>query len=141
MSSDGKQRVIWRSLEEKSDPARLAAAACGSDVVKQHVPSEELFSLNRRKFMTLSGAIASLTGLEGCLRRPLENIMPYTEMPEYVNPGMPAHYASVLNMGGEAVGIVATSREGRPTKIEGNPDHPTSRGATSMWMQSSILDL
>jgi len=134
-------RVIWRSLEEKEDPSRLQAEACGSDVVKQHVGPQELFQLNRRKFMTLSGSIATLAGVEGCIRRPVENILPYTDMPEYVNPGVPSHYASVLNVAGEAVGILGTSREGRPTKLEGNPDHPTSRGATNLWVQSSILDL
>ena len=134
-------RVVWRSLEEKEDPSRLQEDACGSDVVKQHVAPEELFQLNRRKFLTLSGSIATLAGVEGCIRRPVENILPYTDMPEYVNPGVPNHYASVINIAGEAVGIVGTSREGRPTKLEGNPDHPTSRGATNMWAQSSILDL
>jgi molybdopterin-containing oxidoreductase family iron-sulfur binding subunit len=151
MSSEGKVpssndsstqgRVIWRSLEEKVDPSRNNDAACGSDVVKQHVAPKELFQLNRRKFMTLSGSIAALAGMEGCIRRPEENIMPYTMMPEYVNPGFPAHYATVMNQSGEAVGVLATSREGRPTKLEGNPDHPTSRGATNIWIQSSILDL
>jgi molybdopterin-containing oxidoreductase family iron-sulfur binding subunit len=145
MNTEGKapssSRVIWRSLEEKADPSRLQEDACGSDVVKQHVAGEDLFHLNRRNFLTLSGAITTLAGIEGCIRRPVENIMPYTDMPEYVNPGQPAHYASVLNAGGEAVGILATSREGRPTKIEGNPDHPISRGATDLWTQSSILNL
>jgi Fe-S-cluster-containing dehydrogenase component/anaerobic selenocysteine-containing dehydrogenase len=134
-------RVVWRSLEEKADPARLQTAACGSDVVKSSVSSEQLFSLNRRKFMTLSGAIGALAGVEGCIRRPVENILPYADMPEYVNPGVPQHYATVVNAGGEALGVIATTYEGRPTKLEGNPDHPTSRGATDMWTQSAIWDL
>jgi Fe-S-cluster-containing dehydrogenase component/anaerobic selenocysteine-containing dehydrogenase len=140
-SNPSAGRVVWRSLEEKANPERTQQAASGSDVVKQTVRGEDLFRLNRRKFMTLSGAITTLAGVEGCIRRPVENIMPYADMPEYVNPGIPQHYATVLNAGGEALGVLATCYEGRPTKLEGNPDHPTSRGATDLWTQSAILDL
>jgi len=133
-------RVVWRSLEEKADPSRTQSS-CGSDIVKQHVGAEELFQLNRRKFLTLSGAITTLAGIEGCIRRPVENILPYTDMPPEVNPGVPQHYASVVNQGGEAVGIVARCHEGRPVTLAGNPDHPSSLGGTDLWTQSSILDL
>jgi Fe-S-cluster-containing dehydrogenase component len=148
MSSDNQettpasnQRVFWRSLEHKADPELAKAAACGSDVVKGNVSSQELFSINRRKFLTLSGAIGTLAGVEGCIRRPVENILPYSDMPEYVNPGVPLHYATVGTSDGEPLGLVVTTYEGRPTKVEGNPDHPTSQGATDMWAQASILDL
>jgi len=141
MARTTTNRVAWRSLESKADPSALQAEACGSDVVKQHVGAEDLFQLNRRKFLTLSGAIGTLASVEGCIRRPAENILPYTDMPEYVNPGVPSHYATAVSEGGEVLGVVSTSHEGRPTKLEGNPEHPTSRGATSMWVQSSILDL
>jgi molybdopterin-containing oxidoreductase family iron-sulfur binding subunit len=132
---------VWRSLEEKADPEGVRKASCGSDVVKQTLAGNELLRLNRRKFLTLSGAMTTLAGVEGCVRRPIENIMPYTDMPEQVNPGVPSHYASVMNIGGEALGILATCYEGRPTKLEGNPDHPTSRGSTDVWTQASILEL
>ncbi len=148
MSSEGRnpqssseKRVFWRSLEQKADPARVDAEACGSDVVKQTILGSELLTLRRRKFLTLSGAMTALAGIEGCVRRPVENIMPYADMPEYINPGVPLHYATVQNRNGEALGLVVTSFEGRPTKIEGNPDHPTSRGATDLLAQAAILDL
>jgi Fe-S-cluster-containing dehydrogenase component/anaerobic selenocysteine-containing dehydrogenase len=146
MSSANKQsttdkRVVWRSLEQKADPARLQEEACGSDVVKQTIDTKELFTLRRRNFMTLGGAMATLAGIEGCIRRPVENIMPYADMPEYVNPGVPLHYATVSNRQGEALGLLVTTYEGRPTKIEGNPDHPTSLGAADLLTQASILDL
>jgi Fe-S-cluster-containing dehydrogenase component/anaerobic selenocysteine-containing dehydrogenase len=146
MSSDNEttssaKRMLWRSLEHKADPARLEQAGSGSDVVNRNIEAKDLFTLNRRKFMTLSGAIGTLAGIEGCIRRPAENIMPYADMPEYVNPGVPNHYATVTSVAGEALGLVVTSYEGRPTKVEGNPDHPASLGATDMWAQSSILDL
>jgi Fe-S-cluster-containing dehydrogenase component/anaerobic selenocysteine-containing dehydrogenase len=135
------QRVIWRSLEDKANPAGLAEAACGSDVVKRNVSGEELFSLNRRKFLTLSGAIGTLASIEGCIRRPVEKILPYSDMPEHTNPGVAMHYATVMSGGGQPLGLVVTTHEGRPTKVEGNPDHPASLGATDIWAQSSILDL
>src|SRR5262245_24168926 len=133
MSSEiGKQlpngkpgQVIWRSLEQKADPALLREQASGSDVVKQHVDLFELTKLRRRNFLTLSGAISALAGLPGCIRRPVEKIMPYTEAPEDVAIGVPSHYATVMNSGGEALGLLVTSYEGRPTKIEGNPEHPS----------------
>jgi hypothetical protein len=139
-SSSGK-RIFWRSLEHKADPARAEAAACGSDVVKRNVTRDELFSINRRKFLSLTGAMGTLAGIEGCIRRPTENILPYSDMPEQVNPGVPSHYATVTTTDGDPLGLVVTSYEGRPTKVEGNPDHPVSRGATDVWAQSSILDL
>jgi Fe-S-cluster-containing dehydrogenase component/anaerobic selenocysteine-containing dehydrogenase len=135
------QKMLWRSLDQKADPAKVQEAQCGSDVVKRNIDQSELFTINRRKFLTLSGAIGTLAGVEGCIRRPAENIMPYADMPEYVNPGVPMHYATVTTSSGEALGLVVTSYEGRPTKVEGNPDHPASLGATDIWAQSAILDL
>ncbi len=139
-TSSGK-RVFWRSLEEKSQPEAHREEADGSDVVKQTVSSEELFTLRRRNFLTLSGAMATLAGVEGCVRRPVENIMPYADMPEYINPGVPLHYATAIQRNGEALGLVVTTFEGRPTKIEGNPDHPASLGSTDMLAQAEILGL
>jgi Fe-S-cluster-containing dehydrogenase component/anaerobic selenocysteine-containing dehydrogenase len=140
-ASRPNQRVIWRSLDSKAEPAKAAEEARGSDVVKRNIDRAELFTINRRKFLTLSGSIGALAGLEGCIRRPAENIMPYADMPEYVNPGVPMHYATVTAAQGEPLGLVVTSYEGRPTKVEGNPDHPSSLGATDIWAQSAILDL
>src|SRR5688500_16919820 len=63
-------KAFWRSLEEKEDPTRLQSEANGSDVVKQTIPLTELSRVNRRSFLTLSGAISTLAGIEGCVRRP-----------------------------------------------------------------------
>src|SRR4051812_17182969 len=140
MSSPGP-KVLWRSLEEKAAPQRLQAEAHGSDVVKQAIDVSELSRLKRRNFLTLSGAISAMAGLPGCIRRPIERIMPYTDPPEDGSPGVPLHYATVMQRRGEALGLLVRSHEGRPTKIEGNPDHPTSFGATDMLAQASVLEL
>ena len=135
------RKVFWRSLEEKADPEAQQAQAHGSDVVKQTVDVSELSRLNRRTFLTLSGAVSALAGIEGCIRRPVEKILPYTNAPEDVSPGVASHYATVLNRGGEALGLLVQCYEGRPTKIEGNPDHPSSLGTTDLLAQAAVLDL
>lgn len=106
------------------------------------VVTEELLSpVSRRNFLTLMGASISLAGLTGCFRRPEEYILPYSKAPEEVNPGIPNFYASTFVLGGYALGALVENHEGRPTKIEGNPDHPASLGATNVFMQASLLDL
>jgi Fe-S-cluster-containing dehydrogenase component len=100
-------------------------------------PSE----LSRREFLRLSGATLALTGLGACTKQPIEKIVPYVkETPEIV-PGKPLHFASATTFNGYAQGIIVKSREGRPIKIEGNPDHPASLGATTIWAQADLLDL
>ena len=136
----GGAKVFWRSLEMKADADRAAEHA-GSDVIKRTVDARELTRLNRRNFMTLSGAIGALAGLEGCIRRPAEKILPYSEAPDDVTLGNALHYATAVQRRGETVGLLVTANEGRPTKIEGNPVHPASRGATDIFTQSRILDL
>ena len=97
--------------------------------------------LSRREFIRLSGATLALAGLGACTRQPLEKIVPYVrQMPEIV-PGKPLHFATATTLNGYAQGIIVTSREGRPIKIEGNPDHPVSLGATTIWAQADLLDL
>jgi Fe-S-cluster-containing dehydrogenase component/anaerobic selenocysteine-containing dehydrogenase len=136
-------KVFWRSLEEKADSERYAQAAHGSDVVNRTIDASELSRLKRRHFMTLSGAIGALATLEGCIRRPVEKILPYTDAPSAgdLTIGVASHYATVTAQRGEALGLLVNSHEGRPTKIEGNPDHPASAGSTDLWAQASVLDL
>src|SRR5215212_2370477 len=90
--------------------------------------------------MTLVGASLSLAGLAGC-RRPVEEIVPYVKAPEDVVPGMPRYYATTMPFGRSAYGLIVESHEGRPTKIEGNPSHPSTLGASSARVQASVLGL
>jgi Fe-S-cluster-containing dehydrogenase component/anaerobic selenocysteine-containing dehydrogenase len=138
MTSD---RVFWRSLEAKEHPEQAREHAAGSDIVKRSIDAPSLIRLRRRQFLTLSGAISALAGVGGCIRRPVEKIMPYTELPEDVTVGVASHYASVLTRRGEALGVVVQSSEGRPTKVEGNPEHPASAGSTDLHAQAALLDL
>ena len=97
-------------------------------------------SIGRRGFMFFAGAIAALAA-EGCARRPVEKIMPYSKAPEHVLPGVANHYATVRQYRSDAIGILVESHEGRPTKIEGNDKHPSSNGATDLWTQAAIFEL
>src|SRR5690242_18893323 len=86
------------------------------------------------------GASIAMATTEGC-RRPVENILPYTRIPENVIPGVPSHLAILIEQHIESAGLLDVSHEGLPTKIEGNPDHNTSRGGTDLLTQASVLDL
>ncbi len=96
---------------------------------------------SRRTFLKVMGASLALAGLYGCTRRPEEKIVPYVRQPEQLVPGVPLFFATALTLGGYARGVLVESHEGRPTKIEGNPDHPASLGATDVFMQAEILSL
>src|SRR5207244_9295875 len=77
----------------------------------------------------------------GCSYQPPENIVPYVDQPEDLIPGKPFYYATAFPRGGYALGVLAESHMGRPTKLEGNPDHPASLGATDAFTQASLLGL
>ncbi len=82
-----------------------------------------------------------LAGVTACTKQPEETIVPYVRQPEEFIPGVPLYYATAMQMGGVATGLLVTSHLGRPTKIEGNPDHPGSRGASDYFHQASILTM
>lgn len=120
----------WRNLEEYAGDARVEAP--------DESPPDEA---SRRKFIQLMGASFALAGAGACTRQPPEFIVPYVEPPESAIPGRPTYFASAAPMNGVAQGVIVETHLGRPTKIEGNPDHPASLGATSVNSQASVLDL
>ncbi|MBI2897019.1 MAG: 4Fe-4S dicluster domain-containing protein [Deltaproteobacteria bacterium] len=98
---------------------------------------------DRREFLRLMGASMALAGLGAgaCTRQPTEKILPYSSQPEELTPGEPLLYATALTLGGFARGVLVESREGRPTRIDGNPLHPASLGATDAFAQAELLAL
>ena len=96
---------------------------------------------NRREFLTLMGASLGLAGLTGCIRMPEEKLAPYAHRPNNRTPGVPVSYATAMEIGGIAQGLLVTSYDGRPIKIEGNPSHPLNRGAADAIAQASVLEL
>jgi molybdopterin-containing oxidoreductase family iron-sulfur binding subunit len=138
--------IVWRSLESKRDPETAAITAkaefplgmADNGPVETMPQTAENRGFGRRNFMLFAGASAALFG---CARRPVEKIMPYAKQPEQAVPGMSYYYATVREHRGEALGLLVESHEGRPTKIEGNPDHPTSLGSTDALAQATVWDL
>ena len=95
---------------------------------------------SRRHFMQLLGASMALGGLAAC-RRPVEHIMPFSDRPEELIPGIPLHYATAMPLRGSVQPLLVKSNDGRPTKIEGNAQHPGGTGATGVFEQASLLNL
>jgi Fe-S-cluster-containing dehydrogenase component/anaerobic selenocysteine-containing dehydrogenase len=92
----------------------------------------------RRDFLTVMGASMAMASF-ACARRPVHKIIPYVVQPEEIVPGNANYYASTSRVDGS--GILVKTREGRPIKIEGNPDHPINRGKLSAQSQAAVLSL
>src|SRR5690348_4335002 len=97
--------------------------------------------IDRRDFLRLAGAGLALAGLDGCSRMPAEHILPYVDNRPELTPGVGQYYATAMMIDGFATGLIVESHEGRPTKIEGNPQHPASLGASGAIHQASVLQL
>ncbi|MGH9389094.1 MAG: TAT-variant-translocated molybdopterin oxidoreductase, partial [Vicinamibacteria bacterium] len=128
-------KEYWRSLEELAE----------TDDFREHLHREFRVPIDsgvdRRELLALMGASIALAGLTSCTRQPTERIYPYVKPPEEVVPGEPLFYATAHLHGGYARGVLAESHQGRPTKIEGNPLHPASLGATDVFAQAFVLGL
>ena len=130
----------WRCLEELSDSEQF------HEFLKQEFPQQAaglLDGVGRRDFLKLMGASLALAGLNACGRAaPVDKkIVPYVNQPETMVIGKPMFFATAFPMSGVGTGVLVESHEGRPTKIEGNPNHPASLGATDAFAQASILTL
>ena len=103
-------------------------------------PSE---AVDRRHFLAVVGASAAAAGVAGCSPRPAPpgEIVPYVRPPEQLTPGVPLTFATAMELAGSAVGLLVTSRDGRPTKVEGNTHHPGSLGSSDVFTQASLLGL
>ena len=131
-------RMFWRSLEEYAQTPEF------EELLHREFPSQlDQWNdpIGRRRFLTLMAASLAFGGIAGCTRPPQEAIVPYVKAPEELVPGKPLFYATAMPRNGYGLGLLVESHMGRPTKIEGNPDHPASLGATDAIAQASILSL
>ncbi len=136
LSENGKD--YWRSVEEFADTPEFG------EFVKREYPNhaeEWNDSLSRRNFIKFMGASLAFAGLSGCVIQPAEKIVPYVRSQEDSLPGKPLFFATAMSIGGVATGLLAKSFEGRPIKLEGNPEHPGSLGSTDIFAQASLLDM
>jgi molybdopterin-containing oxidoreductase family iron-sulfur binding subunit len=136
--ADKDSAEMWRSLGE----------LCENEEFQQFLDDEFpqvsrplRLNMDRRQFLTLSGASLALAGLSGCRFLPQDKIVPYVKAPEDQIPGKALYYASATLLGGYARGVLVESHEGRPTNIQGNPDHPATLGSSDAFIQAEVLNL
>ena len=136
----------WRSLEE------LAGSEGFQEMLHREFPrfaaewpcqdnGNANPGVSRRGFLELAAASLALAGLTACTTQPQETIVPFVRQPENYIPGHPLYYATAMELAGTGLGLLAESHLGRPTKLEGNPEHPASLGATDALAQASVLSL
>ncbi|MEC9476006.1 MAG: TAT-variant-translocated molybdopterin oxidoreductase [Planctomycetota bacterium] len=131
-------QALWRSLDEYADSPEFRT------LIEKEFPNHapELFhSTSRRHFLKVMGASVALAGgLAGC-RWPQQQILPHTSRPEGRAPGVPVSYASCWEQQEVAEGVLVTSYDGRPIRVDGNGDHPFQSGSATSQMQASVLGL
>jgi len=130
--------MYWRSLGELADTLEFR------EYLHREFPeqaSEWNDPKGRRQFLKLMTASLALAGVGACTKQPSEQIVPYIKQPEDIVPGRPLFFASAITLSGIAQPVLVESHMGRPTKIEGNPQHPASLGATDAITQAAVLDL
>ncbi|MGH9330057.1 MAG: TAT-variant-translocated molybdopterin oxidoreductase, partial [Vicinamibacterales bacterium] len=129
---------FWRNVEEYTASREI------EELVHREFPalaSEFTDPVGRRRFLQVMGASLALAGAGACTRQPDESIVPYVRQPEEIIPGRPLYFATAIPEAGVAMPVLVESQMGRPTKIEGNPEHPASLGATDARTQAAILTL
>ena len=139
----GKGPEVWKSLKEYYDDPEILKAKANEfmDGVTDDFDASKLSGVSRRRFLALLTASAAFAVTSCSDYRDKGEIIPYTKRPEDVLPGTPNYYASSCKGCSQACGVLIKTREGRPIKIDGNPDHPISKGKICAKGQSSIFDL
>jgi MoCo/4Fe-4S cofactor protein with predicted Tat translocation signal len=142
-TSNNNESKYWKSLRAYyNDPS------VGEDKAREFAKDvtgdfdvDSMSPMNRKQFLALVSASAAFAAA-GCSNyRDKGEIVPYTKKPEEITLGKANYYASTLVENGQEYGILIKTREGRPIKIDGNPDHPTNKGKISAKGQASILNL
>jgi molybdopterin-containing oxidoreductase family iron-sulfur binding subunit len=128
--------VYWRSLEELADSEGFHRW-----LRQQNPRLGEALLMDRRGFLKLLGASLALAGLAACSHPPQTEIVPYVHKPVGQVDGLSRYFATVLTREGHAQGVLVADHQGRPTKAEGNPQHPASLGGTDIFAQAAILQL
>src|SRR3984957_10880223 len=133
---DGKR--FWQSIDQLAETKEYREFL---ENEFPHDPEKDKEGINRREVLKLAAASAALAGLSACTKLPTQKIVPYVKPPEEIIPGRPLFYATSMPLAGVASGLLVESHMGRPTKIEGNPEHPGSLGGTDVFAQAATLGL
>jgi len=134
----GRGPAFWRTLEEAAETEEM------TEYIEQEFPGlsgQIPQGVDRRSLLKVMAASLAMAGAAACTKQPKELIVPYVRQPENIIPGTALFYATAMTTGGYARGLLVESHLNRPTKAEGNPDHPASLGATTIFEQASILNL
>ncbi len=137
MSDQSNQTTYWKSLNE------LAQNEEYKNYAEREFPenaTELTDQVSRRSFLRVMGASIALAGFASC-RKPVQKILPYSRQPENMILGEPLFYATSMPFQDSVTGLLITNNEGRPSKVEGNPDHPASGGRTNIYHQASMLEM
>jgi MoCo/4Fe-4S cofactor protein with predicted Tat translocation signal len=131
------ENTYWKSLNE------LAKNKEYKKYAEREFPedaSELTDQVSRKSFLRVMGASIALAGFASC-RKPVQKILPYSRQPEDKVLGVPSFYATSMPFQDTVTGLLVENNEGRPTKIEGNEDHPASRGKTNIYHQAAVLGM
>ena len=137
MTDTPKKNTYWKSLNElakNEEYKKFAEREFPEDA------SELTDQVSRRSFLRVMGASIALAGFASC-RKPVQKILPYTKQPEDLILGEPNFYATSMPFQDAVAGLIVENNEGRPTKLEGNEDHPSSGGRTNIYHQAGILGM
>ncbi len=134
--------LYWRSLGQLEATGADGSVELQASLAREFpdgiadAPDE----VSRRGFLSAVAASVALAGMTGC-RKPVTTILPFNKRPEGFRPGMPQLYATTLVRGGRGIGVLVRSSDGRPTKIDGNPAHPSSLGGSDLRLQAELIQL
>ena len=133
-------RRFWKNLDELAETAEFQEMVA-EEFPRQAGAGEWVDAVSRRGFLKVMGASFALAGLAGCTKQPDEPIYPYVKQPEDLVFGKPMYFATAYPFATGAIPILVKSDAFRPIKIEGNPDHPMSKGKSDAYSQGTLLDL
>ncbi len=136
--ASGRGPAFWRTLEEAAETDDM------QEYVEQEFPGlsgQIPQGVDRRSLLKVMASSLAMAGAAACTKLPQEKIVPYVRQPDNIIPGEPMFFATAHTSGGYARGVLVESHMYRPTKVEGNPDHPASLGSTTIFEQGSLLDL
>jgi len=134
-------RRFWKNLDELSEDPEF------HEMMAEEFPRQAMGSgewvdpITRRGFMKVMGASLALAGLAGCTKQPDEPIFPYIKQPEDLVLGRPMFFATAFPFPTGAIPVLVKSDAFRPIKVDGNPDHPMSKGKSDVFTQGTLLDL
>ncbi|MBC7805170.1 MAG: TAT-variant-translocated molybdopterin oxidoreductase, partial [Akkermansiaceae bacterium] len=129
-------RLLWKTLDELADTEEFQSW------IEDEFPNRaDLLNIDRRQFLKVGGAALAMAGLTGCRILPQMKAVPYVRSPEDLVSGQTLAYATTLMHNGYGLGVLVEQYEGRPIKIEGNPNHPASVGATDVFEQAELLNM